>query len=133
MFCNSSCILLLGINQKQTFKCNKHGNGISFISLKKVFLLFWGGFFPRIFFAFHSRSEVLVLALQLETVWVFYACFTTPAHLHFICWEMTAVSNRTRFRQSTGTHVKFLPSQIFPSIFLCQHSQLCITYQARSD
>ena len=77
MFCNSSCILLLGIEQKQTLKSNKHGNAISFLSLKN--------FFSCIFFAFHSRSEVLVLALQLEAVWVvsayFYCSSSPPFHL----------------------------------------------------
>lgn len=79
MFCNSSCILLLGIEQKQTLKSNKHGNGTSFLSSKKLF------FFFCIFFAFYSRSEVLVLALQLEAVWVISAYFSrsssAPFHL----------------------------------------------------
>lgn len=109
MFCNSSCILLLGIEQKQTLKSSKHGNGISFLSSKKLFFrVFSLPFTPDLKLWFWPCSSRQV-GSSLPTL-------TTPAHPHFICWKMRAVSTKMRFRQSTGTHQKFLPSQIFPSI-----------------
>lgn len=62
VFCNSSCILLLGIEQSQALKSNKHGSGISFLSL--IF------FFFCIFFTFYSRFEVVALALLFWVGWV---------------------------------------------------------------
>lgn len=126
MFCNSSCILLLGIEQKRTLKSNKHGNGISFLSSKKLFFL-----------------NFLCLLLQ---IWICDSGLAAQGRLGHLClllpYQLTLNSFAGRWGQYQPKwglgKVRALtksssPARFFPPFLLCQHSQLCTTYQARSD
>lgn len=50
-------------------------------------------------------------------LWVISAYFYCLSSPHLISWEVRAVSTKTRCRQSTGAHWKFLPSISFMSAF----------------
>lgn len=127
MFCNSSCILLLGIEQKQTLKSNKHGNGTSFLSSKKLFFFFL--YFLCLLLQIWSSGSGLAARGSLG-----HLCLLSPLQLSPIsfagswgqCPPKQGLGKVEVFTKSSST------ARFFPQFLLCQQSQLCTTYQTRS-
>lgn len=126
VFCNSSCILLLGIEQSQALKSNKHGSGISFLSL--------------IFFFFFLVLYFLCLLLQ---VWSCGSGLTVLGRLGCLCLLLALWlapisllggenSVKTNPRLTKGAVTGSALIHIFPPFLLYQHLQLCTLWQIRS-